>query len=322
MGLQAIPGLASTATPGTTGAVAGPLVAVGFVTPVNRATGTTPASTALTGPRGENGPAPLLSQRGVSAVARQPLANSTVNSFVPVHVGSHGNFSALELRSPFVLPSQQQGLPSSSSSLCSPAVCPLRPVSQLTPINVDRFQHELCHHPNPDKVAYVVQGLRDGFHLGFNYSTSLKSATGNMASALLNPQVIDNYLQSEVQSGRVAGPFSQPPLPVLHVSRFGVIPKRHQPGKWRLILDLSSPAGHSVNDGIAGEDYSLQYMKVDDIIAGIMRLGRGSLMAKFDVQNAYRIVPVHTEDRQLLGMKWRGAFYVDMVLPFGIRSAP
>ena len=101
------------------------------------------------------------------------------------------------------------------------------------------------------------------------------------------------------------------PLPDLHVSRFGVIPKRHQPGKWRLILDLSCPAGHSVNDRIAGEDYSLPCMKVDDI-AGIMRLGRGSLMAKFDVQNAYHIVPVHTEDRRLLGMKWRGAFYVDM----------
>ena len=39
-------------------------------------------------------------------------------------------------------------------------------------------------------------------------------------------------------------------------------------------------------------------------------------MAKFDVQNAYRIVPVHTEDRQLLGMKWRGAFYVHIFLPF------
>ena len=45
-------------------------------------------------------------------------------------------------------------------------------------------------------------------------------------------------------------------------------------------------------------------------------------MAKFDVQNAYRIVPVHTEDRQLLGMKWRGVFYVHIFLPFGVRSAP
>ena len=66
-----------------------------------------------------------------------------------------------------------------------------------------------------------------------------------MVSALLNPQVIDSYLQSEVQTGRVAVPFSPPPLPVLHVSRFGVILKRHQPGKRRLILDLSSPADAS-----------------------------------------------------------------------------
>ena len=62
-------------------------------------------------------------------------------------------------------------------------------------------------------------------------------------------------------------------------------------------------------------------MKVDDI-ADIMPLGRGSLMAKFNVQNAYRIMPVHTEDRHLLDIKWRDAFYVDMVLPFGVMSAP
>lgn len=51
-----------------------------------------------------------------------------------------------------------------------------------------------------------------------------------------------------------------------------------------------------------------------------MQLGQGSLMAKFNVQNAYCIVPVHPEDHQLLGMKWRRALYVDMVVPFGVRS--
>ena len=86
---------------------------------------------------------------------------------------------------------------------------------------------------------------------------------------------------------------------------------------------MSSPAGLSVNDGMmAGEDNSQQYMKVDDINAGTMRRGRGSVMAKFGVQNAYRIVPVHTEDLRLMGIKWRGAFYVGMVLAFGFRSAP
>ena len=75
----------------------------------------------------------------------------------------------------------------------------------------------------------MIQGLRHGFRLGFNHTIHLKSASGNMSSAFLNPQVIDNYLQSEVQMGRVAGPFLEPPLPGLHVSRFRVLPKSNQP---------------------------------------------------------------------------------------------
>ena len=45
-------------------------------------------------------------------------------------------------------------------------------------------------------------------------------------------------------------------------------------------------------------------------------------MAKFDVEAAYRNVPVHRSHCVLLGMKWRDQFYVDLVLPFGLRSAP
>ena len=44
-------------------------------------------------------------------------------------------------------------------------------------------------------------------------------------------------------------------------------------------------------------------------------------MAKFDVDSAYRTVPVHPDDRRLLGMQWKGGIYVDTVLPFGLRSA-
>ena len=53
-----------------------------------------------------------------------------------------------------------------------------------------------------------------------------------------------------------------------------------------------------------------------------MARGRGTLMAKFDVASAYRNVAIHPQDRPLLGMRWRGKYYVDMALPFGLRSAP
>ena len=45
-------------------------------------------------------------------------------------------------------------------------------------------------------------------------------------------------------------------------------------------------------------------------------------MAKIDIKNAFRLCPVHPLDHHLLGMKWRGSFYFDQILPFGLRSAP
>ena len=110
-------------------------------------------------------------------------------------------------------------------------------------------------------------------------------------------------------------------FPQVHVSRFGVIPKGNS-RKWRLILDLSSPEGQSVNDGINLEWCSLSYVSVDDAVSVIRHLGQNTLLAKVDIKSAYRMVPVHPDDRLLLGMQWENNLYVDGTLPFGLRSAP
>ena len=47
-----------------------------------------------------------------------------------------------------------------------------------------------------------------------------------------------------------------------------------------------------MNDGIPKDPFSVQYMKVGDIIAGIMSFRRGALLAKLDVESAYHIVPL------------------------------
>lgn len=41
-------------------------------------------------------------------------------------------------------------------------------------------------------------------------------------------------------------------------------------------------------------------------------------MVKFDVESAYRTIAVHPANRVLLGMKWRGQYYVDLALLFGL----
>jgi hypothetical protein len=110
----------------------------------------------------------------------------------------------------------------------------------------------------------------------------------------------------------------------LHCSPFGAIAKKNQPDKWRLILDLSSPAAHSVNDGIPRAPNSLHYISVDTTIRALFELSPGAQMAKFDVVAAYWNIPIHSADQCLLGMYWRDGNFVDLTRPppFNLRSAP
>ena len=117
------------------------------------------------------------------------------------------------------------------------------------------------------------------------------------------------------------GPLQPDDFPFVQVSPFGVIPKK-TPGKWRLIVDLSAPEGHSVNEGVSSEFCSLDYVTIDDAAKMVTQKGNGALLAKVDIRHAYRNIPIHPDDGWLFGMVWEGALFVDTALPFGLRSAP
>ena len=67
------------------------------------------------------------------------------------------------------------------------------------------------------------------------------------------------------------------------------------------------------------EHTSLSYIKVDQIANKVVQLGKGTQLSKMDIEEAYRLVP---DDKHLLGIKWDNHTYVDITLPFGLRSAP
>ena len=111
-----------------------------------------------------------------------------------------------------------------------------------------------------------------------------------MLSAEQHPEIVDCYLAKECRLGRVRGPWEATQLPDVHISKFGVIPKPHQQGEWRLIVNLSHPAGGSVNDGIEAELCSLKYPSVDDAVRKLLVKIPGTLMAKVGIESAYRNV--------------------------------
>ena len=136
-------------------------------------------------------------------------------------------------------------------------------------------------YPDRAFAHYMCNRLRWEFHIGFNRSSPLKSASSNMVLAHLNPEVVTAYLQRELSRGRMPGPFNSAEVqqPV-YINRFGVIPKGHNTGKWRLIRDLSFPHGLSVNDSIDSSLCYLCYTTVDhnDIAAEVATLGKDALI--------------------------------------------
>lgn len=124
-------------------------------------------------------------------------------------------------------------------------------------------------------------------------------------------------LLAEVLLDRLLGPFASVPIPGLKISPLALVEKR-EAGKFRLIHNLSSPLGHSVNDAIRPELKSVKYCKVSDVVDHLLRRGgeRGFLI-KFDIKDAFRVVPVHRDDWKLLGMVCEGAYFVDTKLPMG-----
>ena len=168
----------------------------------------------------------------------------------------------------------------------------------------------------------VLQGLPHWRSERRYTSTTCSNITHirNMHSAAEHPDVIDAYLMAVRHANWVLGPITCN-IPI-SVSPFGIIPKKHQPNKWRLILDLSSPAGHSVNDHIPESHCSIKYSGLEEAITLLTEVGHGAWMAIVDLKNAYRIVPIHPDDRTLLGMQWSNKVYLDICLPFGLQSAP
>ena len=162
----------------------------------------------------------------------------------------------------------------------------------------------------PDKSAALIlkNGFSEGFRLGYNRDRKQRDSP-NLKSVKQDPAKAIGKIKKEVDLGRIAGPFHSRPLPNLIVSPIGLAPKA-EPGKFRLIQHLSFPDGDSINDGIDRAMCTVHYTHFDVAIQLVISAGKGALMAKADIQSAFRLLPVHADDFELLGMNV-GGFFLD-----------
>lgn len=201
----------------------------------------------------------------------------------------------------------------------SPSPFPSTIVS--TPLHRDAWAHYLSDYPDRAFVASILQIIESGANIGFSASETVRPCR-NLKSALEQPAFVDSAVDLMVTNGQVHGPFLDAPLSSLRCSPLGTVSRKRNPSKLRIINHLSWPRGTSVNDGIPDSEASIKYDAFECAIRDLVASGPGSLMAKLDLKDAFRHIPIRPDDWHHLGFTWKRKLYYCVALTFGLRSAP
>jgi hypothetical protein len=159
--------------------------------------------------------------------------------------------------------------------------------------------------------TYILNGIEFGFSLVDDDDISLRAYRSNYRSALDNSALVEQKMRNEITLKRYIVCKAKPQI----ISSLGVVPKQN--GDIRLIHDLSRPRG-GINQFAL--ETSVTYSTLDKALSLIVR---GTHLAKVDLKDAYRAVPIHPSCFALTGLSWKFAgdssvtYLYDARLPFG-----
>lgn len=137
----------------------------------------------------------------------------------------------------------------------------------ITPYNADAYEDYLSRFNLTAKYPDLVFNLRNGFPIGDMPPLSRTYTPPNHNSALEHPEVIQDYLSEEVSFGRMSGPFTQAQVQFELGGHFvscplGLVEKAGEPGKYRIIRDLSynnKEDNYSVNSFLDADDFPTEW---------------------------------------------------------------
>jgi len=210
-------------------------------------------------------------------------------------------------------PNTSLAFPATDTTCVELPPIPLRPAA---------IREALKLYPDQSFVDTLCDIATHGARISYE-GPLLRVRRANHGSALATPDIVTEALHKELMKGRLR---LLDNLPNKHYfcSPIGLVPKKTdgiQAG-WRVIFDLSCPDGRSVNDGIPKEYGAIVYELLSRALELVARAGRWAVMIKRDLKSAFRHVPVSPTDYWCLIFEWQGRYYVDIFLPFGLRTSP
>jgi len=189
-----------------------------------------------------------------------------------------------------------------------------------TAFNIQRWELLLSSYWDHQLIQFIKYGFP--LDLAVPSAFSPASVVTNHTSALQYSAHVQRFLQTEVELGAILGPFSEP-IQGLHCSPMLSRPKSGSNDR-RIIVDLSWPAGGSLNDCVEsnvymGTPFTLKFPVVDDILDRIKSLRGECLLYKVDLKRAFRQLKIDPRDTLFTGLHFDSKYFIDLSVPFGYK---
>ncbi|CAK5263722.1 unnamed protein product [Mycena citricolor] len=201
----------------------------------------------------------------------------------------------------------------------------------ITPLRADRWEHWISKAGLADRYADIPDSIRHGFTHGITNDTPLERSfiPNNLASAIEHPEIINTYLENEINNGHISKGYELHELEkmvgFIRCSPVGCIQRDPPNGKWRMFNHHSYPRNSSftsINATINKLDFPCSWGSFNDCSHIVAKAPSGAQASVFDVKSAFRIIPTRPEDRLKLAIHWNNRVHLDQVFSFGATSSP
>ena len=166
----------------------------------------------------------------------------------------------------------------------------------------------------------ICNDLTVGADIGCKGSFRSPSRSTNAPSSYEFGPHVSDAIADWITKGFAFGPVNEEEVPV-GAKINGIMCRQKPNGSVRIILNLSSPLGNSVNEGIDEKEFPASMSSTTKWLRVLNRAGRGCRMVKVDWSDAYKHVAVREQDLDLQWFSWLGKFFCELCLIFGSKSS-
>jgi hypothetical protein len=137
----------------------------------------------------------------------------------------------------------------------------------------------------------------------------------NAASAEQHGEMLTDKLATWVETGIARGPFRTPPLVGFRANSLLAVEKN---GNVRPVIHMTNPKGYSFNDNLQLTRIEKVHMcTARDFGYKLKEAGAGTVMSKYDLKDAFKLIPAKPSDWRLQGFCWLGRYFFETNMIFG-----